>query len=83
MDEIVCDSDVFSSYSGYDIDIAIPLDIDYNGINETTDGGCDITCNKTVTTTLSVNAEQCITLHSGFSVNIGAEFSANIVPCTK
>jgi len=80
---VLCDSDMLGSYSGYDIDLAIPLDVDYNGINENTWAGGDLTCQKTVTTSLTVNAENCITLNCGFSVEIGAEFSANILPCAK
>jgi len=83
---VLCDSDNLASYSGYNIDIAIPYDVDYNGINEITWQAYphrDYTCEKTVTSVLSVNAENCITLNSGFSVELGAEFNANIVQCSK
>ncbi len=80
---VLCNSDMLGSYSGYDIDLAIPLDVDYNGIDENTWAGGDLTCQKTVTTSLTVNAENCITLNCGFSVEAGAEFTANISPCAK
>ncbi|HQL69641.1 MAG TPA: glycoside hydrolase family 16 protein [Bacteroidales bacterium] len=83
---VLCDNDNLTTYSGYDIDLAVPNDVDYNGVVEDLwnhDDLHDLTCPKTVTTNLTVNAEHCITLNAGFSVELGAEFDANIINCSK
>jgi len=78
---VLCESDILTTYSGFNIDLAIPNDIDYNGVVETS--SCDFTCSKTVLTELTVTAENCITLNNGFSVELGAEFNANISTCSN
>lgn len=84
---VLCNSDVKSTISNsYDVDLAIPNDVDYDG-NDEVPSGSSITCDKTVTNSapLSVTAANLITMHPGFSADATGSssviYTAQIAAC--
>lgn len=83
---IITDSQTDTEYSGNYIDLAIPKDVDYNGIyEEHWEIGSEFKYvrEKTVAngSELTVRANERIIIHAGFEAEEGSKFEATLVPC--